>query len=83
MGKVLELVVGKDNQVRGAKLKVNSATGEPTICHRPVQKLLPFEIITKERSLNSQHENEPVIARPTRKAAIEGQTIRRLKEKYF
>ena len=44
MGKVEEVVVGRDELVRGAKLAVLSKEGFRTIIHRPVEKLIPFEI---------------------------------------
>ena len=43
MGKVEELVVGKDGVVRGAKVKVFSK-GKPVYLSRPVQKLYPVEV---------------------------------------
>jgi hypothetical protein len=44
MGKVLELVKGRDGQKRGAKLKVLSEKGKQTTVFRPLQRLIPFEI---------------------------------------
>ena len=44
IGKIKRLVIGKDAQIRGAELVVISKTGEKTVCQRPVQKLIPFEI---------------------------------------
>ena len=43
MGKVEELVVGKDEVVRGAKLKVFSK-GKPVYLSRPIQRLYPVEV---------------------------------------
>ena len=40
MGKILELIAGKDGEVRGAKLKLIT-TGKPTLVNRAVQKLYP------------------------------------------
>ena len=48
MGKVEELVVGKDGSTRGAKLRVISKQGKRTTAYRPLQKLIPFEIVTDD-----------------------------------
>ncbi len=103
MGKVIQLVKGRDNQVRGAKLKVLSKSGKQMAVFRPLQKLIPFEI-TENRESEDQEEskdsevngagdenekeqvdmtnNENIVRRPRRKAAIEGQNNRRLRERY-
>ncbi len=44
MEKVIQLVKGCDNQVRGAKLKVLSKSGKQMAVFCPLQKLIPFEI---------------------------------------
>ena len=43
IGKVIELVTGRDGLVRGAKLKVLAKGGKQTVIHRPLQKLIAFE----------------------------------------
>ncbi|XP_065060575.1 uncharacterized protein LOC135687848 [Rhopilema esculentum] len=43
MGKIVELVQGKDGVVRGAKVKV-CGSGKSEILSRPLQKLFPFEL---------------------------------------
>ena len=43
LGKVEELVVGKDQVIRGAKLKVLTK-GKPVYLSRPIQKLYPLEV---------------------------------------
>ena len=40
MGKVLNLVKGRDDKVRGAKLKVLSKAGKQTSVFRPIQTLI-------------------------------------------
>ena len=96
MGKVMELVKGRDDQVRGAKLKVLSKTGKQKVLFRPLQKLIPFEISEKgesedkEESKESEKDQVEAIndvnnqnrTRPRREAAIEGQNKRRLREQY-
>ena len=85
---VLQLVKGRDGQVRGARLKVLSKAGKQSSVHRPVQRLIPFEI--QEKSVVNDEEIQPEIevpgavssARPRRKAAVEGQAMRRVREQY-
>ena len=43
LAKVEELIVGKDGQVRGARLKVITK-GKPVFMNRAVQKLFPLEV---------------------------------------
>jgi hypothetical protein len=100
MGRVLELVRGRDGQVRGARLRVLSKAGKQSSVHRPVQRLIPFEIREKP-TVNSEKDadvekdsgeelvpveivaqDEDGNARPRKKAAIEGQTMRRIREHY-
>ena len=92
IGNISKLGIGKDAQVRGAKLVVISKTREKTVCQRPIQKLIPFKIITDNRELSN---NKPVndskgadethilnSRRPTRKAKEEGQYLRELQDRY-
>ena len=44
IGKINNLIIGKDAHVRGAELVVISKTGEKTVCQRPIQKLILYEI---------------------------------------
>ena len=93
MGKVLQLVVGRDGQVRGAKLKAISKDGQQTTMFRPNQKLVPFEIVevstdTKSPEVNEnsadKDEGDREIRRTLRRtaAAVEGQHLRRLREQF-
>ena len=43
MGKVEELIVGKDKEVRGVKLRIITK-GKPIFVNRPVQKLYPLQV---------------------------------------
>ena len=88
IGKASKLVIGKDAQVRGAELVVISKTEEKTVCQRPIQKLIQFELTTDNRELSnnkpvndSKGEDETHILnsrKPTRKAKEEGQYLREL-----
>ena len=52
IGKVEELIIGRDGKLRGARLKVNTKHGTSLI-HRPVQKLIPFEIAADDEPLTA------------------------------
>ena len=95
IGRVIELKKGRDGLLRGAKLRTIGDKGSKTITHRPLQKLTPFEISDTEHTSiepNETHSNSDIeiIAhdqhaqsnRPRRKTAVEGQHIRRLREKF-
>ena len=82
IGKVEKLVIGTDGKIRGARLKVNTSNGTSFI-HRPVQKIVPFEIandspkITQESSSGGARSEHAVESRIRRRAAIEGENLRR------
>lgn len=96
IGKVENVVIGADGMQRGAKLRVLSKTGKRTVVHRPLQKLIPFEIseikddspyepgLPDKTHVVDQPERpeELVKSRVRRKAAIDGQYLRRLREQY-
>ena len=44
LGRIEELIRGADNVIRGVKLSVLSKKGTRTTAHRPLQKIIPFEI---------------------------------------
>ena len=81
----MELVVGKDRSVHGVKLIVSSADGVNQMCHRPLQRIVPFEVNndeTNEQDTNTVDDVNSSRGKPTRNAAREEQLMRRLKEKY-
>ena len=92
IGKIKKLVIGNDAQVRGAELVVISKTEEKTVCQRPIQKLIPFELTTDNRELSnnkpvkdSKGEDERHILnsrRPSRKAKEESQYLQELHDTY-
>ena len=83
IGKIKKLVIRKDPQVRGAELVAISKIGEKTVCQRPIQKLIPFEITAdnwelsnKKRVIDSKGADETHILntrRSTQNAKEEGQ----------
>ena len=85
LGKVDDLIKGTDGNVRGAKLTVVSSTGESTSCYRPVQKLIPFEISENSgEQCTKKADCEAIVVntRPQRRAAVEGQLLRKLRTEY-
>jgi hypothetical protein len=69
MGKVLELVKGRDGQIREAKLKVLSKKGKQTAVFRPFQRLIPFEINENHDYTSKQQPKESKYTQPeTRKS---------------
>ncbi|CAB4006307.1 PREDICTED: uncharacterized protein LOC100197852 [Paramuricea clavata] len=100
IGRVLQLVKGRDGLVRGAKLKVLSKGGAQSSVHRPLQRLIPFEIVQDDVDKHEGDDNDKNAEqhnttetesraderkgsrRPTRKAAIDGENLRRIREQY-
>jgi len=50
VGRIIELIVGRDGAVRGAKLKTTSNQGRHTTAYRPTKKLIPFEITDQQQT---------------------------------
>ena len=58
LGRVDSLVVGDDGRVRGAKLLTRSKEGRKSAIMRPLQKIIPFEIVpesVKSEPVTSVH----------------------------
>ena len=89
LGRVEKLVVGRDGHCRGARLATSSKAGQRTSCSRPLQRLVPL-IQPISESKESCARNESVggnefslgNTRSKRKAAIGGQELRHLREKF-
>ena len=83
LGRVDSLVVGKDGHVRGAHLKTRSNEGRASSISRPLQKLVPLEILPEsinEPISTSTSPNELAVedtSRPRREAALLGEQQRR------
>ena len=85
LGKVTELIKSTDGNTRGAKLLTMSKSGFRTSCYRPIQKLIPFEM-TKDSNVSLSDDRKKVHCaneRPARRAAIEGEQLRKLQGLYF
>ena len=72
MGRVLQLVKERDGQVRGARLRVLSKAGKQE------KSVVNDEEIQREIEVPGAVSS----ARPRRKAAVEGQAMRRVREQY-
>ena len=97
MGRIEELIPERDGLIRGVKLKAMSKTGISTTCYRPVQKIIPFEIVddtdcnetTEHNATKNYVNNDGCMAErhelrqiPVRRAAMEGNAMRKLREQY-
>ena len=96
LGRVKELLAGKDGQVRAAEVRVGEkGERKPIIIRRVIQHLVPLEVHSSDVLENSTDEvtNAPMenvqdgespgkIIRPRRKAAVMGENIRRQSNMY-
>ena len=96
LGRVKELLAGKDGRVRAAKVRVGErGERKPIIIRRVIQHLVPLEVHSSDVLENSTDEvtNAPMenvqdgespgkIIRPRRKAAVMGENIRRQSNMY-
>ena len=48
LGRVIELIKGRDNQVRGARVQVMSTDKKTSILCRSIQHLVPIEVTFKD-----------------------------------
>ena len=85
LGKVIELVKGRDGKTCGAKLLTVSNSGLQQNCYRPVQKLIPFEIVKNNKVNSNENHDERYCnnERPTRRAAVEGQQLKKITDLYY
>ena len=77
-GKVEEMILSRDSKIRGAVLRVYNRNKYSTfLMKRPVQKLIPFEIMNCVKE-----DNKDVLYlianRPQQKATVTGQLTRRM-----
>ena len=82
LGKVKELIPGKDGEITGAKVKVLTKKGRPMYLKRPVQKLYPLEVrgpVQTRQTVTEPVGEEQVQTRrvPKRAAAIDADFRRR------
>ena len=84
LGRVESFVIGKDSQVRGANLKTISKKFHHTKMSRPLQKIIPLEVLPKcnveEHPAPVYEESPPVVndeVRGRRACAVRGEVHRR------
>ena len=86
LGKIEHLIESKDGKVRGATLKVVSPGGKMSLINRPLSKLFPVEIVNREAPdatdlpSRSGKNEEQQNRRPKRAAALDADTLRRLRD---
>ena len=78
LGKVEELIPGKDGNVQAAMVKVANNSGCPSLLKRVVQHLVPIEVKVPSEA-TSTNEAQPMnqVTRPRRVAAVNGEALRR------
>ena len=77
LGHVKKLIVGKDNQIRGAVIDIVTGKGRLMEIERPVQKLYPLEINCNYEEEKSKDGKIVTLERP-RSAAIDADWRRRI-----
>ena len=90
MGRVEKLVIGRDGYCRGAKILTTTKNGHRTSCTRPLQRLVPLIYVNSETQPSSETKESCALSesvsennmRSKRRAAEQGQTLRRLREKF-
>jgi len=78
LGHVKKLIVGKDNQTRGAVIDIVTGKGRLMEIERPVQKLYPLEINCNYEEEKSKDGRIATLDRPRRRAAIDADWRRRV-----
>ena len=88
-GRIEELVCGNDGRVRGAKLVTTSKTGKRVNISRPVQKLIPLEVLREDAEVKENYtlskttKDTDDLRRSTRNAALDGEVRRKYNEGLF
>ena len=81
LGKIESLLTGKDMQVRGATIRIVTATGKSLCINRPVNKLCPLEVPDRLDQLHvvETDQESNVVQRKRRAAALDADFLRKLK----
>ena len=87
LGRIEQIIRGADEVIRGVKLTSHSKQGRITTVHRPIQKIIPFEVVknqprTQSVSKGSSVDVVPICSRNKRRAALIGEQTRRLRDKH-
>ena len=61
IGRIIELLPGRDGQVRSAIIRTMDKSKKPVNLIRPVQKLIPLEIAVTESVMKEETVEEPQI----------------------
>ena len=83
LGKIEKVIAGQDGHIRGVQLTAMSKNGKRTVVQRPLQKIIPLEVTDNyeetDRGLDIEATGRPKLYR---KAAIDGEQVRRLRQRY-
>ena len=75
-GKVINVIKGRDNLIRGVKLEVYQPNFNKTVrINRPSQHIVPFKIAEENRNIDTETDNE---IQPKRIAAANADLKKRL-----
>ena len=76
LGKVEQLIPGKDGKIRAAIVKVAKGNGKTQLLKRVIQHLIPIEVRAESKeSQVSQPQSHSSSIRPRRNAAIQGELL--------
>ena len=72
IGIIEEVITGRDKQIRGAKVR-KITKGKPEYVNRPLQKLIPLEIVRKDgmESQKGKEEEKGQIVNELRKEGLD------------
>ena len=83
MGKIESVMEGRDGKIRGATIKVITRD-KPTFLNRPLTRLCPLEVSEVKPYVSNNTDNfqevEIVRERPFRRAALQADFLRKLRE---
>ena len=85
LGKIVELVKGRDGNTRGAKLHTVSSSGLQQNCYRTVQQLISFEI-DKNNNINSNENHDEGYCNnetPAKRVTVEREQLRKILDLYY
>ena len=78
-GKVEQLIVSRDNEIRGAIVKCMTKQGRPVMLNRSVKKLFPLEVnVDSEEKLELRESDN--VRPPRRSAALDAEYLMKIKK---
>ena len=78
-GKVEQLIVSRDNEIRGAIVKCMTKQGRPVMLNRSVKKLFPLEVnVDSDEKLELRESDN--VRPPRRSAALDAEYLMKIKK---